>query len=193
MRSLGGSSAACSCWAACHGPYPALRVLGSGWRRHAAPAGKFQPIVFLWIWVIFIGVFFSLSDSKLMPYILPVMPALALLIAALPPQTLRRDFLITAMLTIVMAIDAWAGKPQLGQGDRIVGPQRVLHAAGKAGGAGRAAAGGLRRLRAGGSRARRNPGCGISGRRLVSGLVGADPGRRLARPRLFGSRSRGGA
>jgi len=81
-----------------------LRVLGSGWRRHAAPAGKFQPIVFLWIWVIFIGVFFSLSDSKLMPYILPVMPALALLIAALPPQTLRRDFLITAMLTIVMGL-----------------------------------------------------------------------------------------
>jgi 4-amino-4-deoxy-L-arabinose transferase-like glycosyltransferase len=81
-----------------------LRVLGSGWRRQAAPAGKFQPIVFLWIWVIFIGVFFSLSDSKLMPYILPVMPALALLIAALPPQTLRRDFSITAMLTIVMGL-----------------------------------------------------------------------------------------
>ena len=81
-----------------------LRVLGSGWRRHAAPAGKFLPIVFLWIWVIFIGVFFSLSDSKLMPYILPVMPALALLIAALPPQRLRRDFLITAMLTIVMGL-----------------------------------------------------------------------------------------
>ena len=81
-----------------------LRVLGSGWRRHPAPAGQFQPIVFLWIWVIFIGVFFSLSDSKLMPYILPVMPALALLIAALPPQTLRRDFLITAMSTIVMGL-----------------------------------------------------------------------------------------
>jgi len=79
-----------------------LRVLGSGWRRHAsAGEGKFQPSVFLWIWVIFIGVFFSLSDSKLMPYILPVMPALALLIAALPPQTLRRDLLITAALTVV--------------------------------------------------------------------------------------------
>ena len=82
----------------------ALRVLGGGWRRHPAPAGQFQPVVFLWIWVIFIGVFFSLSDSKLMPYILPVMPALALLIAALPPQTLRRDLLITAGLTIVMGV-----------------------------------------------------------------------------------------
>jgi 4-amino-4-deoxy-L-arabinose transferase-like glycosyltransferase len=79
-----------------------LRVLGSGWRRHApSTGGKFQPSVFLWIWVIFICVFFSLSDSKLMPYILPIMPALALLIAALPPQTLRSDFLITAVLTIV--------------------------------------------------------------------------------------------
>jgi 4-amino-4-deoxy-L-arabinose transferase-like glycosyltransferase len=79
-----------------------LRVLAGGWRRRAPATGEFQPILFLWVWVIFIGVFFSLSDSKLMPYILPVMPALALLIAALPPQTLRRDFLITAMLTIVM-------------------------------------------------------------------------------------------
>ena len=50
--------------------------------------------------MIFIGVFFSLSDSKLMPYILPIMPALALLIAALPPATLKRDFLITAALTV---------------------------------------------------------------------------------------------
>jgi 4-amino-4-deoxy-L-arabinose transferase-like glycosyltransferase len=58
-------------------------------------------LVFLWIWVIFIGVFFSLSDSKLMPYILPVMPAVALLIAALPSQTMQRDFLITAILTLV--------------------------------------------------------------------------------------------
>jgi 4-amino-4-deoxy-L-arabinose transferase-like glycosyltransferase len=80
----------------------ALRVLGGGWRRGASHAGsEFQPVVFLWIWVIFIGVFFSLSDSKLMPYILPVMPALALLIAALPVQQLRRDFLFTAGLTVV--------------------------------------------------------------------------------------------
>ena len=79
---------------------PALRVLGGGWRRRAPPAG-FDPGLFLWIWMAFIGVFFSLSDSKLMPYILPVMPALALLIAALPAQRLRRDFLVTAILTLI--------------------------------------------------------------------------------------------
>jgi 4-amino-4-deoxy-L-arabinose transferase-like glycosyltransferase len=82
----------------------ALRVLGGSWRRSAAGGGNFQPTVFLWIWVVFIGVFFSLSDSKLMPYILPVMPAVALLIAALPAQTLKRDFLFTAVLTLIAGL-----------------------------------------------------------------------------------------
>jgi 4-amino-4-deoxy-L-arabinose transferase-like glycosyltransferase len=83
----------------------ALRVLAGGWRRSTAgAAGKFQPTVFLWIWVMFIGVFFSLSDSKLMPYILPVMPAVALLIAVLPAQTLKRDFLFTAVLTLIAGL-----------------------------------------------------------------------------------------
>ena len=94
---------------------PALRVLFGGWRR-ALPAGsEFQPAVFLWIWVMFIAVFFSLSDSKLMPYILPVMPALALLIAAREPQALERDFFITAVLTVAAGLGLavaslhWAG------------------------------------------------------------------------------------
>ena len=82
---------------------PALRALGGGWRRGAAH-GEFQPTVFLWIWVVFIGVFFSLSDSKLMPYILPAMPALALLIAAQPAESLQRDFLITAIFTVTAGL-----------------------------------------------------------------------------------------
>jgi 4-amino-4-deoxy-L-arabinose transferase-like glycosyltransferase len=81
----------------------ALRVLGGGWRRRASPAA-FDPALFLWIWVVFIGVFFSLSDSKLMPYILPLMPALALLIAALPAPALERDFLFTAILTLIAGV-----------------------------------------------------------------------------------------
>jgi 4-amino-4-deoxy-L-arabinose transferase-like glycosyltransferase len=113
---------------------PALRVLVGGWRKPAniaptfgassmgapvvsaaagarasgpqafGPSGSFQPALFLWIWIVFVCVFFSLSDSKLMPYILPVMPALALLIAAQPVKALRRDFLITAMLTVVAGV-----------------------------------------------------------------------------------------
>jgi 4-amino-4-deoxy-L-arabinose transferase-like glycosyltransferase len=77
---------------------PALRVIFSGWRDRALQ-GQFSPTFFLWIWVLFVLVFFSLSDSKLMPYILPAMPALAVLIAMLPVATLKRDFLITSMLT----------------------------------------------------------------------------------------------
>jgi 4-amino-4-deoxy-L-arabinose transferase-like glycosyltransferase len=53
---------------------------------------------------VFICLFFSISDSKLMPYILPAMPALAVLIGALPLPTLRRDLLITSILTAAAAL-----------------------------------------------------------------------------------------
>lgn len=81
----------------------ALRVLGLGWRRAAQP-GEFDPALFLWIWVVFVLVFFSLSDSKLIPYILPAMPALALLIGASPLRALQRDLLLTAWLTVAAAV-----------------------------------------------------------------------------------------
>ena len=83
---------------------PAIRVLLGGWRAHRAAATQFNPHLFLWIWVVFILVFFSLSDSKLMPYILPVMPALALLIGAQSTPTLKRDFLLTAVLTTLAGL-----------------------------------------------------------------------------------------
>lgn len=82
---------------------PALRVVISGWRA-PAPPGQFRPTLFLWIWVVFICVFFSLSDSKLMPYILPAIPALAVLIAALPVAALKRDFLVTSIITTAAAL-----------------------------------------------------------------------------------------
>jgi 4-amino-4-deoxy-L-arabinose transferase-like glycosyltransferase len=84
---------------------PALRVVVSGWRGGGHGAGTpFRPTFFLWIWVLFVCVFFSLSDSKLMPYILPAMPALAVLIAAQPIATLKRDFLVTAILTAIAGV-----------------------------------------------------------------------------------------
>jgi 4-amino-4-deoxy-L-arabinose transferase-like glycosyltransferase len=64
---------------------PALRVIFSGWRDRALK-GPFSP------------------DSKLMPYILPAMPALAVLIAMLPVATLKRDFLITSILTAIAGL-----------------------------------------------------------------------------------------
>lgn len=47
----------------------------------------------LWLWTVFIFVFFSISHSKLPSYILPIVPALAVLIAA---QLARRDKLPVA-------------------------------------------------------------------------------------------------
>jgi 4-amino-4-deoxy-L-arabinose transferase-like glycosyltransferase len=82
---------------------PALRVLVGGWRRRT-PGKAFDAAFFLWIWMIFVCVFFSFSDSKLMPYILPAMPALAVLIAAQPIGTLKRDFLVTAILTVLVGV-----------------------------------------------------------------------------------------
>jgi 4-amino-4-deoxy-L-arabinose transferase-like glycosyltransferase len=80
---------------------PTLRVVTGGWRARRASPSNFNAAFFLWIWVVFVGVFFSLSDSKLMPYILPAMPPLAILIALLPPGTLKRDFRNTAALTAI--------------------------------------------------------------------------------------------
>jgi 4-amino-4-deoxy-L-arabinose transferase-like glycosyltransferase len=79
----------------------ALRVLTTGWRQRTA-AGEFNVRLFLWIWVAFVIAFFSLSDSKLIPYILPALPALALAIGALPPPARHRDCLAAAALTLVL-------------------------------------------------------------------------------------------
>jgi 4-amino-4-deoxy-L-arabinose transferase-like glycosyltransferase len=79
-----------------------LRVLASGWRRRA-PRGQFDAGVFLWVWVVFICGFFSLSDSKLIPYILPAIPALALLIAESRADVIRRDVGITAVISLLAA------------------------------------------------------------------------------------------
>ncbi len=46
------------------------------------PRGQFDAAILLWIWCVFVLVFFSFSDSKLIPYILPAVPALALLCAS---------------------------------------------------------------------------------------------------------------
>jgi 4-amino-4-deoxy-L-arabinose transferase-like glycosyltransferase len=80
---------------------PVLRGLGSGWRRRAP---GFDAPLFLRLWVLFALVFFSLSDSKLIPYVLPALPALALLAAGLPEETLERDVARTALMTLGVAI-----------------------------------------------------------------------------------------
>jgi hypothetical protein len=55
-----------------------ISAYASGFRRSAA-VGQFDGNRVLWVATVFIVVFFSASDSKLAPYILPVLPLLALL------------------------------------------------------------------------------------------------------------------
>ncbi len=55
-----------------------LRGLFAGWRADDA-SRPFRPARFLIIWSACVFFFFSGSDSKLPPYILPIMPSLALL------------------------------------------------------------------------------------------------------------------
>ena len=79
-----------------------IRVVVSGWRRSTARV--FDSQLFLWIWVVFVGVFFSLSSSKLIPYVLPAFPALALLIGGSSPTVLRRDLRVTAAMAVIAAL-----------------------------------------------------------------------------------------
>lgn len=62
------------------------------WRAaHRDPALRFQPRRFLLSWVVVVFCFFSLSDSKLASYILPLFPALAALIGWHFAEITRRD------------------------------------------------------------------------------------------------------
>ncbi len=80
----------------------AVRVLLTGWRARK-PARGFDPQRFLWVWIAFTILFFSISNSKLVPYLLPVMPPLAILIALRPASALRRDTLAAALVTLAVA------------------------------------------------------------------------------------------
>lgn len=70
------------------------------WADRRNPA--FRPDLLAAIWSVFVFVFFSASSSKLPSYILPIFPALALLIphhvVALPPKRLRLHFLVGVVI-----------------------------------------------------------------------------------------------
>jgi 4-amino-4-deoxy-L-arabinose transferase-like glycosyltransferase len=93
---------------------PAARALASGWRLSITPA-EFDARAFLWVWCIVVFVFFSMSDSKLIPYILPLFPALALIMASADAEHLRRDLKSTTtglMVTGALLVVAAAVLPQ---------------------------------------------------------------------------------
>ena len=90
------------------------RALATGWRR-GQPAGQFDAPRVLWIAAVFIVAFFSISDSKLAPYILPVLPLVALLASSDGPaadQDLRRAAFVSAFLGCLL-LAALAAYPAL--------------------------------------------------------------------------------
>jgi 4-amino-4-deoxy-L-arabinose transferase-like glycosyltransferase len=82
---------------------PATRALISGWRSSALP-GEFDARRLFWTWSVVVFLFFSASDSKLIPYILPMFPALALLMSSSDESRLRRDLQVTGLGLIVIGI-----------------------------------------------------------------------------------------
>jgi 4-amino-4-deoxy-L-arabinose transferase-like glycosyltransferase len=60
----------------------------------------FDPVRLLWIWSVFVLAFFSSSNSKLIPYVLPAVPALALLCASPAATHGRRELAIGAGLSL---------------------------------------------------------------------------------------------
>ncbi|HTX23657.1 MAG TPA: phospholipid carrier-dependent glycosyltransferase [Steroidobacteraceae bacterium] len=82
---------------------PAARALAGGWRA-SAPAGRFDVRRLLWVWSVVVLVFFSTSDSKLIPYILPMFPPLALLMGSAAERPLRADLRATGAGLVVAGL-----------------------------------------------------------------------------------------
>ncbi len=83
---------------------PAMaRSLLLGWRAGES-AGRFNPQRLLWLWCVFVIVFFSLSQSKLAPYVLPVLPPLALLTALDAPRGRIRGLWFGALALLLVAL-----------------------------------------------------------------------------------------
>ena len=80
---------------------PALRALYGDWRGTVA-SPDFDARRFAWIWCVVIFVFFSASDSKLLPYILPMFPALALLMATTATARLNADLRATGVAMVLV-------------------------------------------------------------------------------------------
>jgi 4-amino-4-deoxy-L-arabinose transferase-like glycosyltransferase len=69
-----------------------------------APRGQFDAARLLWVWCVFVLIFFSCSDSKLIPYILPAIPALALLCASRKDADSRVNVVGGALLSLASCV-----------------------------------------------------------------------------------------
>ncbi len=87
---------------------PVARALLTGWRA-SEPRGRFDARRLLWVWGVVVLVFFSASDSKLIPYILPMFPALAVLVGTADERQLTADLRWTAGGLVVIGVALAAG------------------------------------------------------------------------------------
>jgi 4-amino-4-deoxy-L-arabinose transferase-like glycosyltransferase len=118
------------------------RSLAGGWRARR----ENREAWFLVLWVLVMLVFFSKSQSKLIPYILPVFPALAVLAgrwlaeewgARSVSPGLRRGVLAFAIFALVLAVGAaaWPVPPKYADLAPVIAPWRRVLGAGLGGGA----------------------------------------------------------
>jgi 4-amino-4-deoxy-L-arabinose transferase-like glycosyltransferase len=85
-------------------------ALWSAWTR--SPGARFQPRRFLLIWCAVVFAFFSASSSKLGSYILPMFPALALLVGHTLASAGPRIALAQAVVAALLGIALIAAAPQ---------------------------------------------------------------------------------
>jgi len=96
------------------------QALMQGWRM-PQPKQVFQPARFLLIWIIFIFVFFSASGSKLPSYILPILPALALLIGLILAEMGTRQLMWHTVPVLLAGVAVLALAPTV----VLIGSERV--------------------------------------------------------------------
>ena len=83
-----------------------IRALVHAWRE-SGPTPEFKPLRFLLIFSVFTLVFFSMSGSKLAPYIQPMFPPLAVIVGAYAAERvtfMRNTAVITASLVAFVGI-----------------------------------------------------------------------------------------
>ncbi|MGV7209261.1 glycosyltransferase family 39 protein [Oxalobacteraceae bacterium A2-2] len=85
-------------------------LLAAGRRASGA---VFQPKMLLLVWTVFIMAFFTKSSSKLPGYILPIFPALALLIACQLEQATRLSRTIAGAVLLLIGVGGLAAVPRM--------------------------------------------------------------------------------
>jgi 4-amino-4-deoxy-L-arabinose transferase-like glycosyltransferase len=83
------------------------------WHARDTETSGFKPKTMMLVWAGFIFFFFSISHSKLPSYILPIFPALALLLASYLESASRKTWLMTSGLMAIVGVAGLAAASRL--------------------------------------------------------------------------------